>query len=253
MAAKRDKKPQVTLLIPDCHRPYHDEYAWALTLEIAAYYGVSRIVIGGDFADFYSINGHGAKDPRLLALLKEEIKSVNDGLNELDTAFPGIPKTYIEGNHEFRLERFLISNASALLGLVTCEGLFNIEHRKNWEYIPYGPHQKYNVPNTNLWGRHTPLASSANATLRKAMCNFFYFHTHRLDEKKVVGFTRDFESFGSGWLGDSKYDVFNYVKGHDDWQQAFTLLWTYDDEPYYRITPEIVDRKCNIAGKVFKA
>jgi len=225
------------LLIPDVHRPFHSQRAYNIMLEVASYVGVKRIYIKGDFADFYNLHQHGAKDPRIFKSLEDEVADTRFALNELDHLFPDARKYYVEGNHEYRLARYIQNKAADLFGFITAQQLLEIEGRPNWSWHRYWPDQKLQVMDTDLYLRHEPLASTALATLKKGMCSLSWGHTHRIEEARVKGLINELRCWSDGWLGDKRKDeVFGYVKGHFSWQMGFTIVlidphtnqWEYD-------------------------
>jgi len=244
-------------IIPDSHRPWHSRRAMALCLEVFAFAGVDQIYLLGDYADFYCIHQHGVKDPRLPGLLEREVEDVNQGLDELDKFFPDAIKTYIQGNHEYRLERIVMNNVPQLFGYIDIQDLLKIRTRPNWRFVSYGPQQKVQVAKSKLWARHEPLGSSAKATASKALCSLVYGHIHRIEESQIVGMDgKSHVSFSVGWLGDKRQEkVFGYVKQHHQWQQGFGIVYV---DPvtkfFYHQKVQILDNNtCVFNGHRFKA
>lgn len=192
---------------------------------------IDALYLLGDFADFYYISGHGPKHPGMVGHLKEEVDSVLSGLETFDRLFPEIPKYFIQGNHEFRLERYIQNRCPELFGLIDCQTLFKLHDSPGWKWISYGPSQRVSVLNSKLWLRHEPLANSAKATATKALCSMAYGHIHRIEESHIVGLDQtNHVVFSVGWLGDKRKDeVFGYVKGHHQWQLGFGLVYVDDD------------------------
>jgi predicted MPP superfamily phosphohydrolase len=250
---------KLAVLIPDTHRPFHDKKAYALLIQVCVYLynlGIlSEIVILGDYADVYNLTGHG-KDAGLVTSLVDEIEDVNDGLDELDKLFPKAKKIYIQGNHEYRFERYINNKCPELFGVTQFDFLLNIAKRPNWKYIHYGPNQKYKVLDSYLTARHEPLASSAKATAAKALCSLVYGHIHRIEESHLVGLDgSNHVCFSVGWLGDKSLDkVFGYVKSHHQWQLGFGLVYVDDKSGYfYHQKIHILDNyTCVVNGKIFK-
>jgi hypothetical protein len=241
------------ILIPDCHRPYHNKRAYNLMCEVAASLNPDEIVILGDYADFYAVSSH-QKDPRLQAMLNDEVEDVRIGLAELKGAFAKSKLVYLLGNHEFRLERYLTDKAPALFGMTSVELLLGLDD--SWRVVPYGPNQSYKVLNSYLTARHEPLASSAKATASKALCNLVYGHIHRIEESHIVGLDgTNHVCFSVGWLGDKRKDqVFSYVKNHHQWQLGFGVV--YVDEKtklFYHNKIHIIEHgkqlSCVVNGK----
>lgn len=245
----------LALLIPDCHFPWHHRRAYRLMLKAASSLPIKAVYLLGDYADFFAVTSH-QKDPRLPQMLEKEIEAVNSGLDELSSTFKRAKFYYIEGNHEFRLARYLQERAPALFGMVDCPTLFKMGERPNWHWIPYGPNQKVKILNSKLWARHEPLGASAKATATNAGASLVYGHIHRIEESHKVAIDgNNHIAFSCGWLGDKRKDqVFGYVKRHHEWQLGFGLVWVDPRTRYfYHQKIQILDDlTCSINGKKFK-
>jgi hypothetical protein len=195
-------------------------------LEVARFVGPKYVYILGDYADFYSVSSH-AKDPRVFGMLTDEVCDVLMGLDQLDQIFPGAKKVYIEGNHEYRLERYLTNQAPALFGTTSTQHVLELHDRPLWNFIPYGPDQLTSVAGSCLFARHEPLGNNAKLTATKALCSITYGHIHRIEESHIVGLDgSNHVAFSVGWLGDKRKDqVFNYVKGYWQWQMGFGIIY----------------------------
>jgi hypothetical protein len=257
-----NKPLRIVLLIPDTHRPYHDRKAYALMIRVyqdivKKYFHIAdfEIVILGDYGDFYATSGHD-KHPMVQQNLVLEVQDVIAGLDELDTLFPFAKKVYIEGNHEFRLERYLCNKAPALFGVTSTELILKMNQRSGWTFHAYSPSQQYDVGGSVLKARHEPLSNSAKATASKAICSLVYGHIHRLEESHVVGLDgTNHVCFSVGWLGDKRNDkIFGYVKGHHQWQMGFGLVFVDNETKYfYHEKVHILDNySCKAAGKIYK-
>lgn len=247
---------KLALVIPDTHRPYHDVKAYNLMMEVASFLKPNEITFLGDYADFYCVSSH-AKDPRILKMLIEEVEDVIDGFDEIDKTFPDAKKVFLEGNHEFRLERHLIDKAPALFGITSVEHVLKIDGRPNWRFVPYAPNQNHKILGSRLNARHEPLGTTAKATSQRAMASVVYGHIHRIEESHIVGLDgSNHVAFSVGWLGDKRKDkVFHYVKHHWQWQLGFGLVWVDPSNGYfYHQKVHILDNyTCVVNGKKFKA
>lgn len=243
------------LLIPDTHRPYHDKKAYKLMIKVAKDLDPDEIVILGDYADIYSLNAHGGKNPVLPTTLIEEIEDVNEGLDELDELFPKAKKIFIQGNHEYRFERYIFDRCPELFGITEFKNLIKMDVRSNWTYINYGPNQSHKVLGSYLRARHEPLSNSAKATASKALCSLVYGHIHRIEESHLVGLDgTNHVCFSVGWLGDKTLDkVYGYVKGHHQWQQGFGIVHVDTETKYfYHQKIHIMDNyTCSYNGKLY--
>lgn len=247
---------KLAILIPDSHIPYHDKKAYKLLHKVMLDLKkqISEIVILGDFADFFSVNSHGTH-PQVFNMLIDEVEAVNRELDFFDQNFPSAKKVFVEGNHEYRLERYLLNKAPALFGVTETRNLLNIDKRPNWKFIPYGPNQQHKVLGSKLKARHEPLASNAKSTASKALCSLVYGHIHRIEESHIVGLdSRNHVCFSVGWLGDKAQDkIYGYVKGHHQWQLGFGLVW-YDEKNDYFYHQKIHimdDHTCVVNGKKY--
>lgn len=244
------------LLWPDTHIPFQNKKACKLALTIAAEIGIDALYVLGDLADFYYISGHGPRHPGMLGHLKDEVDGVNSGLDTFDRFFPSIPKFYIQGNHEFRLERYIQNRAPELFGLIDCQTLFRIFERPGWRWVSYGNNQRIQVLNSHLWLRHEPLGNTARLTATRALSSIAYGHCHRIEESHVVALDgTNHVSFSVGWLGDKRKDeVFGYVSGHHQWQLGFGLVYVDEDTNlFYHHKVHILDNMTAVVnGKLYR-
>lgn len=108
----------------DAHIPYHDQDALELFIERAVEMGARTILLAGDWLDCYQLS-RWEKDPRKRSI-KEEIGAFKDVI-EVIKAATDAKIVYKLGNHESRLERYIMANAPALFGLdnITLPALIN--------------------------------------------------------------------------------------------------------------------------------
>lgn len=215
------------------------------------------VIILGDYADFYAVSSHG-KDPRIPNLLMDEVVDVLSGLQELDDLFPSAQKVFLQGNHCWRLERYLCNQAPALFGITDTKILLDFDRRPKWHFVNYGPNQMYQIFNSALWARHEPLGPTAKASAGKAMCSFVHGHTHRIEAAYSVGLRGDQHiCYSPGWLGDKRKDIiFGYVKQHHQWNLGFSIV--YVDKKTGLFFPSIINIiedgnkvSCSVNGKLY--
>lgn len=102
------------LILSDVHIPYHDEVAVAAALAHGKKKKPDVIILNGDIGDFYGVSRHD-KDPR--RSLADELDAIRQFLFHLRKQFPNTRILYKIGNHEARMEMFLVKNAPVLLGV----------------------------------------------------------------------------------------------------------------------------------------
>lgn len=247
--------PKRVLVIPDCHIPYEDKRAYQLMLDVCSEtVHPDAIYILGDYADMYSINGHG-KSPGINLKLKDEIYEVHQRLQELCDLFPDAKKVFIEGNHEFRLARYIQKNCPDLFDLVTIPDILKLDEY-GFEFIPYGPNQQAQILNSRLYARHEPISGGlhvAHGTVTKAMKSIIFGHTHRIQESQIVSIDgENYRGISSGWLGDKDHEdeVFHYVKNHHQWALGFSIVTVLDDGTWFNQLVHIIDYKCVVDGYI---
>lgn len=241
------------LIIPDCHIPAEDKKAYNLMLEVATSDQIDEIVILGDFADFYGVNSHG-KDPRIDVKLAREIDQVNERLDELQMLFPEAGIQYAEGNHEYRLERYLMREAPEIFELVELKKLLKIEER-GIKWHEYGPTQLGQVLGSNLYFRHEPLGGSEHVaadSVKKAGASIIFGHTHRIQEHQIVDINGNYHrGISAGWMGNKHHKSMNYVKSHHQWAMGFAVVTVLPSKDFFVDMKHIINYKVLHNGKIY--
>jgi predicted phosphodiesterase len=239
------------LIIPDVHRPYHDKRAWSLLLRVGMAFKPDKIVTLGDFADFYCVSSHD-KDPNRVNGLEAEVADVNVALDELDQ-LKAKEKIFITGNHENRLERYLMTKAPELFNMMGIKELFQLKKR-NWKYVPYKNHIKIGklhiTHDTGKAGKYAHYQS-----MDDFQDNTVIGHTHRLGYT-VVGNAKGVPHVGAmfGWLGDvEQVEYMHRIKALRDWALGFGIGYEEPNGNMHLQPVPMVDYKVVVEGKLYKA
>jgi predicted phosphodiesterase len=248
---KNKPRLQKILILTDTHRPFHDKKAVALMMKAAKGFKPDRVVIGGDYGDFYSVSAH-SKDISRAFQLEKEIADINVGLDEIQTLGAKY-YDFIEGNHEDRLRRYLQDKAPELAGQISIPQLFNLEKR-GFSFTPYK--QTLRLGKLNIThdlgnaGRHAHYKA-----LDTSQANIVINHTHR------IGYAVEGSSEGKrhvtamfGWLGDIKaIDYMHADKARKDWSLGFGIGYIDSKTGYVYLVPvPIVEYTCMIEGVLYK-
>lgn len=102
--------------LPDIHFPYQDPTALAIALRWLRDFDPHHIFLLGDVLDFYALSRFIGAPDKLLHL-QAELDQARDFLDALRRAHPRATITYLQGNHEARLTKYLWSKAPELSGL----------------------------------------------------------------------------------------------------------------------------------------
>jgi predicted phosphodiesterase len=235
------------VFIPDQHIPYNDKTYWKLLLKVIAAFTPDRLVILGDFADFYAVSSFD-KDPKRTSALEEEVAAINLALDQLDRCNVS-KKDFYSGNHEDRLERYLKSKAPELFGLIEVEKLLKLKER-GWKYFPYKEYGKLG----RLYITHDTGVAGKDAHIRSQHDfggNVVIGHTHRIGFQ-VVGNARGKPHVGAmfGWGGDvSKVDYRHRIKALRDWSKGFGLGYVEPNGNVHIVPVTVVDNACVVEGK----
>lgn len=192
-------KIETTLVFGDVHGIYVDLHCWDIVKQIIKDLKPNKVIINGDFIDFYGISKFD-KDPNRQDNLQDEIDQAVNLLQQLRCIFKG-EIIYIEGNHEARMRKYLWAKApelSSLRGLsieeLLCLDKFNIQYIESKGKSAY-----YNLGKIKIGHFDVALQESA-ASEKKLVLKYadtiIQGHTHRLgkfyksfgtEDKLVVG------------------------------------------------------------------
>jgi calcineurin-like phosphoesterase family protein len=136
MKKHKNKKWIMVVVANDFQIPFHDEKALALFNLFLRRERPDWLVLNGDFQDFWEISSFDLT-PRIGKEFIEEIKIGKKLLKSFRRSLPRARITWVEGNHEFRLRKYLIKNAKELYGLpgLSVPELFDLKDLKI-EYVP---------------------------------------------------------------------------------------------------------------------
>jgi Calcineurin-like phosphoesterase len=127
---------QLAVIANDFQIPFHDERALLLFQLFLRRERPDWLILNGDFQDFWEISRFD-QTPRTGKVFKEEIAIGKSILRSFRRSLSRARITWIEGNHEFRLRKYLIQNAKELYGLpgVSVPDIFNLRGLKI-DYVP---------------------------------------------------------------------------------------------------------------------
>ena len=128
-----DRSVRTLFVLSDTHHPEHDRKVWAATLELLRDVKPDELILCGDFLEMGSVSQHGGA---LLDKLTEDFGAGIAALKELREAVgPDARITYLEGNHESRLSRFLATKTPSLTDSLSIEAGLRLKDF-NVEWVP---------------------------------------------------------------------------------------------------------------------
>lgn len=175
--------------------PIHDESAIAVALGVIEDMNPDQVVMVGDNLDFAEFGKYLTAAP-FKQLVQASIDRATMLCAQMRAAAPNAKITWIAGNHEARLARYIQTNAEAAFGIT--RGKANDELREGWpvmsvpflcrmdefgvDYLPGYPESAHYL-NSNLVVVHGDKVVSNNSTTKKYLDNerisVIYGHIHR--------------------------------------------------------------------------
>lgn len=186
------------------------------------------IVDVGDALDLDSLSMHaapGSKDDRAKPAFLAEIHSLEDAYGEFDSAAPNdIPRYHLDGNHEYRADRFEKNNP-------TSEGVYTIPLRQvfeRYQFTTKGFREWLfladvgftHVP-INMAGKEYGGKTVENLVMNDATFSMVYSHTHRhhFARRPKIGNGNAIQSYNTGSMMP-----WGYIK---EYAAQSTTGWTY--------------------------
>lgn len=208
------------------------------------------IFLNGDIIDNYAVS-HYEKNPQNEQELTRDVRETKSFLKRIRQAFPKAEIIYIFGNHEHRLEVYIVHNAPELFPFVNLEEILGLKEldircirssfNENW--IKYG----------DLYIGHYDCAKSTSAATAQYLLNqkgvsLVQGHVHRVGLTAKTLLDRTIYGYENPGLLDKKVE---YAKD-PNWQQGFSVI--YFDEGSHWLYPVIIKNKTFVwSGKKYKA
>jgi len=222
---KMKKRYEKVLVIPDIHAPYEDYRALHGIYRMINNESFDKIKIMGDLVDFYALSTFD-KNPNRITGLQNEIDVAQYHLGKLRKVFSG-EITLFEGNHEYRLMKYLkknpemssltrINNIPSILEL----NKFGVKYKKNELY------KGILFKHGNLVRKHS--GYTAKGEFENEGTSGISGHTHRLSSFYVTNRSGYHAWYEMGHLCDE--GLAEYMEGKvANWQKGFGVL-TFDNK-----------------------
>lgn len=243
---------QKLLFCPDSHHPYSSPVAWKCFLAVARGWQPDGCIILGDFGDFHAISSH-PKDPRRTLPFSVELAAVNVALDQLDDALGNdCWGEYVQGNHETRLERYVMDKAPLVADqLRPWDELLRLDER-GWSVVPY----KKSLEIGHLRVTHDIGRAGVNAarqSLLDAGTSILFGHTHRLVcHYQGQLFGTPHVGMTCGWLGDpTAIDYRHRDVVLRDSIHGFAVAHLLDDGTFWAYPVPIIGGRCVVDGVLY--
>jgi predicted phosphodiesterase len=201
---------------------------------------IDSIIINGDLLDFGSVSSHAAS-PYEKMNLKDEIAQAKTYLRLVRGMFPNAEIIYAEGNHEYRLSRFIACNAKQFDGIIFLERLLQLEHF-GIQFVPY--HKHVQIGHLHVMHGHHIKGSGTNVAstiLAKAGVNIMFGDRHRSQEATRKRF--DGSIIGAWAVGCLCPLSVSYSLYNPDWINGFAIVESNADGTFQVENKQIIGDK----------
>lgn len=217
------------VVLSDIQYPFHDDKVIKLVLRFIANLQPHGVVLNGDILDCYALSEF-TKDPLGPQDLEKEI-TLAQGLMRRIKESDVKDKWWIDGNHEWRIQRHLGKHADAFrrfgrqatekaVDALCLKSILDLE-KYGFKYKPYGEYVKLGkliVTHGDIVRKHS--GYTARAHMEKYGCSVLVGHTHRLGAHYVRNTWGIHAAYEGGCLCRLDPDWLPYP----NWQQGFSVV-----------------------------
>jgi hypothetical protein len=241
---------EYAVVISDLHIPHQNPAAEAIVLAVCRDLKPSIVVQNGDQLDCPQISNH-LKDPTQMNRFRRDRELLDHWNDRLKLASPGAKHYWLDGNHENRWKRYILTNASEISDLPELEpkNLFHhVQHGFEYhEYMepifPYGICVLHGNVARNISG------ATSRAMLSKWGCSGISGHAHRREQVMHRDYSGTSEWHVSGCLCDlnPKYTT------NPNWNLGFNLIYYMKHYTQGHILPvAIIDGQAVVNGRGYE-
>jgi hypothetical protein len=250
----RNNKYERTVIFGDLHAPKQDDKAVALLIQFLDWYKPKLVISNGDFIDCETVSVFG-DDPTKVMRLKEELEVSRTMLDRIVGVTPNATRYYTFGNHETRLQKYLIRKAPEIMELLSLEDLLTLE--KNWIVVNESMVENYLQVNDLYIGHWNRISKHSAYTVKNIIAdrgvNVIQSHTHRLG----MFVQRFLDRTVYGWEIGCLQSLNPSYAPNPNWQLGFAIIEPYNYGRQYSLyLVKINDRGGNYsfsyAKKMFK-
>lgn len=214
------------LVLPDIHVPYQCDTAVEAAMRVGEEFKPDEIVCLGDLLDCYTLSKYSRNTNRS-GDLAAEIEQARDLLDEFKRRTGAKRATFIEGNHEARIRKFVLNKCPELANIKA----LRVDHMLElgnigWDFIP--EHKFYQV--NSVFFTHGEYANmhSAKKHIDEYRVTVIHGHTHRITSRYHRGLDKTICGYEMGFLGSFEVSA-EFVK-RANWQHGVgTVVMNGDD------------------------
>lgn len=192
LKTQRFVKPDGTLLLFDLHIPHHDTLAIRLAIDYAKkHFNIKHLIFGGDLLDCEALSRFDKS--KTTRKFSDEVYVANSFLRDILGEFPGAEATFIMGNHEERIEKYILKNAPELADIpgfaladildFSSNGIKLVDNRNELETKGFAfKYHGWSILHGHELGI-CPVTDPARRYLERAKTNIIVGHIHKTDSR----------------------------------------------------------------------
>lgn len=215
------------LVIGDTHFPYHDKSVIEAAFREGREKNAVGVLLNGDLMDMFACSSFFKEPTR--ETLADEIACGRAALAWMRSRLPGARFIFREGNHDFRLRRFIIDKAPELHGLPVLElpnllGLpdLGVEWVQDKRKIFLGKLATYHGHETRKVGGEYPVVRLMNWAKSPALMNHHHkvgsFRAKRADDAQV-----------GAWVVGCACHLKPHYDPEANWQHGYAMVEVFSD------------------------
>ena len=256
-SGKTEREYKRVLVLPDIHVPVHDIRSITPVLSYARTQWWDELVQLGDFMDFACISHHNKNKLRLVEgrRVLEDYDVANILLDDIVAAVrkqnPQCRITFLEGNHDGWIERFMEAQP-ALTGMLEVDKNLRFKERTIKGVRSWSEGETYRLGRAGfIHGDYTNVHHAKKSV--EAYGNIFYGDTHSIQCFLKVYKGKDKTEVGQSLGCLCLYNQI-YLRGRaTGWQQAFAEFNIFPDGFFqYAVTSIFKHRFVGQNGKVYQ-
>ena len=241
---KMYQEGELWLILPDIHRPFHNQILWDKILQIIQDLGdtLTGLVITGDYLDLFTLGSYNANSLGLLKdiTLEDEYTDGLQGIEELQAVLhPTTQRVFLYGNHEDRYFREVNKLDNAKYGNTLKDPVEALKlNQYGYKVLTNWKDDVFSVGDIDIThGVYTNI-HVAKKHLEMNGKSIMFGHTHRIQ----TFFNGDYTGYNIGCLIDMNSPYFNYMPrmNRKKWTNGFSFI-TVDKEG--KAHPELIKVK----------
>jgi len=244
----KEKGETRILLLTDIHAPYHDKQALKLAIKFARKKEIDEVIVS-ELPDLYKVSSW-LKNPDTMPFY-QELEEVKQVARQIASAFPGKKFTYLSGNHEERITKYLWRHGEHLAGIdaFAPQALLGITEL-GWEWVDNKERLAKNQPVlqrgelTFLHGHEIKMGwgavNIAKIMYERAGKNVIMGHFHRVQEWVVRKID---DKFSGCWSVGCLCDLHPEYNPHNNWIHGFAIIHLFEGGAFSVENRKIIEGK----------